>query len=416
MAIYHCCIKIGSRGKGQSAVAAAAYRSGAVLIDEQTGTVTDYSKKGGVVFSEIMLCKNAPMEYMDREILWNAVHSIEKASNAQLFREIEVSLPAELTFEEQKELIRKYVKENFVDSGMCADWSIHNKNDGNPHCHIMLTVRGIGDNGEWLPKSRKIYEYDAKGNKIKLPSGNCKCRKESVNDWNERYKVEEWRKAWADACNAYLDEKDRIDHRSYERQGTDRIPMIHEGFEARKIEREGGISERCELNRKIRQANREREQINKEFHRLDDERKAYEYYCSTFRPQSTAEADRGIDGDMSGYVRKLQKQALREADKYDDIHKTADCLTYICMHGITSERDFRERLCNDLSDDESRREMEENYMCMVSILYENSMSFRLEMERLEIEDVMKRLPDAGIFEVCDILNRNDKERQIGGER
>ena len=93
MAIYHCSIKIGSKGKGQSAVAAAAYRSGSTLTDENTETVIDYSKKRGIIYSEIMLCKNAPPEYNDRQTLWNAVHRIEKASNAQVYREIEVSLP-----------------------------------------------------------------------------------------------------------------------------------------------------------------------------------------------------------------------------------------------------------------------------------------------------------------------------------
>ena len=110
MAIYHCSVKIGSRGKGQSAVAAAAYRSGEKLTDQETGSISDYTRKGGVVFSEISLCDNATAEYADREVLWNAVHQIEKTKDAQLWREIEVALPKELDRAEQIETVREYVK------------------------------------------------------------------------------------------------------------------------------------------------------------------------------------------------------------------------------------------------------------------------------------------------------------------
>ncbi|MBR1445376.1 MAG: MobA/MobL family protein, partial [Firmicutes bacterium] len=124
MAIYHCSIKIGSRGNGQSAVAAAAYRSGDKLIDNETGIVSDYTRKGGVEFSEISLCENAPIEYSNRANLWNAVHEIEKTKNAQLWREFEVALPQELSREEQIETIREFVK-GLNQQGMCADWSLH---------------------------------------------------------------------------------------------------------------------------------------------------------------------------------------------------------------------------------------------------------------------------------------------------
>lgn len=69
MAIYHCSVKIGSKRKGQSAVAAAAYRSGEKLTDQETGSISDYTRKGGVVFSEISLCDNEPAEYADRAAL-----------------------------------------------------------------------------------------------------------------------------------------------------------------------------------------------------------------------------------------------------------------------------------------------------------------------------------------------------------
>ena len=259
MAIYHCSIKIGSRSNGQSAIAAAAYRSGDKLKDNETGQISDYTKKSGIVFSEISLCDNAPAEYSDREILWNSVHSIEKNKNAQLWREFEVALPQELNREEQKDTVRRFVK-GLNEQGMCVDWSLHDKGDGNPHAHIMATMRSITENGKWAPKSRKVYDLDENGQRIfqkvdKSGSKQYKNHKEDYNDWNKKERVEEWRAAWADCCNARLSERDRIDHRSYERQGIDQIPTVHEGYAARQIAAAGGTSERVEINNEIRQKN-----------------------------------------------------------------------------------------------------------------------------------------------------------------
>lgn len=417
MAIYHCSIKIGSKGKGQSAVAAAAYRSGSVLTDEQTGTVIDYSKKRGIVYSEIMLCKNAPSEYNDRQVLWNEVHKIEKASNAQVYREIEVSLPAELTLEQHKEIIREYVRINFVDRGMCADWSIHNKNDGNPHCHIMLTVREIGSKGEWLPKSKKVYDLDENGSRIRLKSGNYKSHKESTNDWNEQYKAEEWRASWAEICNRYLDKSDRIDHRSYVRQGKDQIPMIHEGFEARKIEREGGISERCELNRRIRRVNRERVHISSQLRILENRKNAIERYGSGFIGSDEIEELSGIGRDMGIYLRELQKEALEEssdnkdnADIHDELVRTAELLTYITFNNIRNISQLEEKLRT--VSDEDREETEDMYKELVSVLYSYDFKFRTKMIQREAEETEKSL----INKLDDYIGTAEKINDFLNER
>ena len=127
MAIYHLSVKIISRGKGQSAIASAAYRSGKRLYDKRYDEVKDFSNKRGIVYSDIQLPPEAPLEYLDREILWNAVERAEKKSNARLSREIEVALPKELSIPQQRLLLHDYIQENFVSEGMCADWSIHDK-------------------------------------------------------------------------------------------------------------------------------------------------------------------------------------------------------------------------------------------------------------------------------------------------
>lgn len=276
MAIYYLEVKIGSRGKGQSAVASAAYRSGTRLKDEEAEKTFNYNRKKDVVHSEISLCANARQEYTDRETLWNAVHKIEKASNSRLFREILVAIPKELKREEQIQLIREYVK-GLTDRGMCCDWNIHDKGDGNPHAHIMCTVRSITDRGEWAAKSRKEYVLDDNGNKIPLKNKDkngrtqYKSYKVDYNNWNEKERVEEWRSEWETCCNQYLSAENRIDHRSYERQGLEIIPQIHEGVAARIRDRLSLGSERCDYNRKVRQDNHKIQSINSQIRANEEE-------------------------------------------------------------------------------------------------------------------------------------------------
>ena len=273
MAIYHCSIKIISRGKGRSAVACAAYRSGTKLTDLATGKIFDYSNKPGVVFSEVLLPENAPAAFAgDRNILWDAVERKETRSDARLAREVEVALPREFTRQEQIDTVREYIIKNFVREGMCADWALHDKRDGNPHAHIMLTTRAFTRNGKWAEKSRTIYKLDPNGQKVPLidpETGEQKVRvrkgkgveklwqteKVPANDWNDRSKAEEWRAAWATECNRRLDRQHQIDHRSYARQAVEQEPTIHEGYAARKMESEGRVSDRCEINRETKALN-----------------------------------------------------------------------------------------------------------------------------------------------------------------
>lgn len=168
MAIYHCSIKIIKRSQGRSAVAAAAYRSGQKLTNEWDGITHDYTKKGGIVHSEILLPAHAPPEFSDRSTLWNSVEKIEKSRNAQLAREIEIALPAEIDRHSQIRLVRKYVQDIFVSAGMCADFSIHDKGDGNPHAHIMLTLRPLLENSEWGAKCRKEYNLDGLNKRLSM--------------------------------------------------------------------------------------------------------------------------------------------------------------------------------------------------------------------------------------------------------
>lgn len=209
-----------------SAVNAAAYRSGESLHDEQHGRVHDYRRKYGVVHTEIMLPEYAPREFEDRATLWNAVEKAEKRKDAQTARDIDMALPIELDRQEQIALVREYVKENFVDKGMCADFAIHDKGDGNPHAHILLTTRDVNATGF----AKKNREWNGKGN------------------------LKSWRENWAVACNERLQAKghsERIDHRTLEAQGIDREPTKHIGVAAKHMERKGVRNDRARINQGI---------------------------------------------------------------------------------------------------------------------------------------------------------------------
>jgi ATP-dependent exoDNAse (exonuclease V) alpha subunit len=199
-------IKIISRGKGKSAVAAAAYRAGEKIANEYDGAIHDYTRKGGVIHTEILLAANSPAEYTDRAVLWKAVAKVEKAKNAQLAQEIELALPLELTRKQNISLAYDYRNRYFVSAGMCADICIHDKNDGSPQAHIMLTMRPFSEDRTWGAKQKKEYILDPQGDKIYDPKKRqYKCKSIPATDWNEQTKAEEWRAGWAEAVNTALE-------------------------------------------------------------------------------------------------------------------------------------------------------------------------------------------------------------------
>jgi len=257
MAIYHFNSSIISRGKGQSAIASAAYRSGERLYSERYGKTSFYAREIPPV-SFILKPEHAPEWTLNRERLWNEVEKVEKAKNSQLAREINVALPVELNEKEQLELTKEYVQKNFVDEGMVADVSIHRDNETNPHFHVMLTMRPFNENGEWGAKSKRIILTDEEGNTLYYPNGDKKSRKQRTTDWDSREKLNDWRKNWADLTNKYLERKgiaERISEKSYAELGIQKEPTIHEGYVARQMEDKGKVSDRCQQNREIQKRN-----------------------------------------------------------------------------------------------------------------------------------------------------------------
>ena len=255
----HFDVKIIQRSKRQSAVASAAYQSGERLFSEYDQKQKYYSHKSEIVHTEIMLPPHAPPEYADRNTLWNAAEAIEKQWNSQLARRFVLAIPRELPRSQYADLIRDYCREFFVSKGMIADFAIHDKGDGNPHAHILLTMRAMDEQGKWLPKSRKVYDLDENGERIRLASGRWKSHKEDTVDWNEQYHAEEWRHGWKLVQNKYLElagSPERVDMRSYERQGLDVLPTVHMGAAVSALERKGIETNIGNLNRDIKAANR----------------------------------------------------------------------------------------------------------------------------------------------------------------
>jgi len=204
VASYHLSVKIIARSRRRSVVAAAAHRSRSSIKDKSQGRTFDYSRKRDLSHSEIILPENAPERFKDRAVLWNEVEKVERRHDAQLAREMELALPAELTLEQNIEFVREFVKTNFIDSGMIADVNIHTKKD-NPHAHILLTTREVNEHGF--------------GKKVRA--------------WNASAKLLHWREEWAKAQNQKLlsyGHDIQVDHKTFEDRGVALIPQIHIGF------------------------------------------------------------------------------------------------------------------------------------------------------------------------------------------
>ena len=316
MAIYHLEAKVVSRGTGRSACAASAYMSCSAIYNDYDGVQHDYTRKQGLVWEHVFLPDCAPAEWQDRAKLWNAVEEAEKTKDSRLAREFVVALPIELGKLDWINLLSKFIYQQFVNEGMCADVAIHDTDGHNPHAHILLTVRPLNENGTWQHKTEKEYlcvkdgeergftaaefkeaqkdgwekQYPYKVGKkkeymapsvaeaqglertSKYPKSTKYGRQNPISErWNSDEKLLVWRAAWADEVNLCLEQKgleERIDHRSFADQGKDEQPTIHEGVAARAMEKKGIVSDRCELNRQIRRDNALLRQIKAEVQKL----------------------------------------------------------------------------------------------------------------------------------------------------
>ena len=254
MAIYYFNVGIASRGRGSGAVASAAYRHGTKMKDVSTGRTYDYRGKDEVTHTEITLPQDAPDWAKQRyqtfagdcpeargEVakaslrLWEDVTLYEANSKnsrrdmAQLARKITIALPLELSHEQQVQLARGFMERSFAARGMVADWVIHSS-DGNPHLHVMLSLRDLGAEG-WGSKNRS---------------------------WNARSLLRGWRMEWANEANLALERAGftaRIDHRTLKEQGIELEPDTHNPYVAEHAEAAGEVAREKERIAQVRRDN-----------------------------------------------------------------------------------------------------------------------------------------------------------------
>ena len=330
IALYHFHVTQIKRSAGQSAVAAAAYRSGEKLHSEYYGEDSDYTRKGGVICSEILLPPQAPPSFSNRETLWNAVEKVERGKKAQLAYSFDIALQNEFSMEENIELARQFLLDNFVSRGMVVDFAVHSpdKEDGgisNPHFHVMCPIRPITQNGKWGNKQRREYVLDEHGNRIRDEAGNYVFNAVPTTDWGKPETLEFWREQWAQLCNSKFTEKGldcRIDHRSYDRQGEEQIPTQHEGPTVRAMEAKGIRTDKGDLNRWIRKTNAMLREAKQKIAALIDWLKAVKTELSKPQPPTLVEL-------LSAYYDKRNKGAYSSKAKIANLKKFSQAVSFL---------------------------------------------------------------------------------------
>jgi len=299
MAIYHFSAQVISRGRGQSAVASASYRSGDRLMDERTGEEKFY-RRNVEPDTMILAPSNSPEWVRDRERLWNEVERVEKRKDAQLAREINIALPKELSNDQQKELIKNYVQEQFVNKGMIADIAIHRDDKENPHAHVMLTTREITVDG-FGPKNR---------------------------NWNDRGLLEQWREEWANHANKALEKEgiqERISHLSHEARGLEQLPTVHLGHVAHEMEKRGVQTDRGNINRDRQEYNalvvdlqkyrEEKQALEQEKARQQEQKQKFEKFTTPSERVDLQNASKLLKAEPS---LKNIKDRSEQLDKWDE--------------------------------------------------------------------------------------------------
>ena len=337
MSLFHFHVTQVKRSAGQSVVTSAAYRAGEKLYSEYYGEVSDYTRKGGVICSDIFLPSHAPPEYKDRATLWNAVERAEHS--------FDIALQNELSLDENIALARQFVSEQLVSRGMIADFAIHqpDKKDGgipNPHFHVLCPIRPIEADGSWGRKQRRRYRLDEDGNRIIGKDGKPLFDAVPTTDWGNPETLEHWRQAWANMVNAKFKEKGltcRVDFRSYERQGLDQFPTVHEGVAVRQMEAKGITTDKGDLNRWIKKANNLLRDIRRKIVGLTDWIKAIKEELSKPRVPTLA-------GLLSDYYNARNAGAWSNKAKVKNLKDFAEAINYLTERGIATLEDLEAHL------------------------------------------------------------------------
>ena len=337
MSSYHFHVTQIKRSKGQSAVACAAYRSGEKLFSEYYGEVSDYTRKHGIIHTEILLPTHAPPEYSDRQTLWNSVEKAEQHPKAQLAYSFDIALQNEFSMEENIALARQFLLNEFVSRGMICDFALHlpDRKDGiqNSHFHVLCPMRPLDESGQWGAKQRREYVLDEHGERLRDKSGEYVFNAIPTTDWGSPETLEHWRKTWCDLCNSKFAEKgleERIDHRSYERQGVELLPTIHEGPTVRAMEKRGIQTEKGNLNRWIKAT-------NKMILAAEKKVNALEKWVSENRRSELIQS-------LNAYNSLRNAGAYSQTAKIKNLKELADDVNFLKENGIETFEDLQAKI------------------------------------------------------------------------
>ena len=345
IALYHFHVDQIKRSAGQSVVASAAYRASEKLHSVYYCEDSDYTNKGGVIYTEIFLPPHAPREYADRETLWNAVEKVEKGKKAQLAYSFDIAFQNEFSQEENIALARQFLTEHFVSRGMVVDFAVHEpeKEEGginNPHFHFLCPIRPMEQKGKWGLKQRREYVLDENGNRIPDGKGDYVFNAVPTTDWGSAETLEFWREQWAVMCNAKFEEKGldvRIDHRSYERQGVELLPTRHEGPTVRAMEKKGIKTEKGEFNRWINATNAFIRNLRKNLSLLLET--IQEIKAEMDKPQSAP-----VIIPLQRYFDMRNAKAYSQKARVSNLKELSDMANYLKANEIYTIEDLESRL------------------------------------------------------------------------
>ena len=288
VAIYSFNISNVSRSTGASTCATLAYISGEKIKDERTGKIYNYSHKDRIESVSVFLPKDVNPEYQDPGRLMNQIEKIEKTENARTGKKIIVALPREFDRTQRDEVLKNFIEKEITGRDFGCVVAVHNDLENhNPHAHILIPNRIFKD-GEFASAKRKSqYALDGNGEKIPVidpETGKQKIGERGRKVWLREFKdknplddkntLSQMRESWEEVCNKELSEENQIDHRSYKERGIEKEGTVHEGYAARKREKLGLISDRCEMNREILRVRNEYETAKEEADDLNEEMEA----------------------------------------------------------------------------------------------------------------------------------------------
>lgn len=307
MAIYHLSTKPVSRSSGRTATASIAYRAGIAIKDDRTGKEHDYTKRSGVVATQLHTPNNLQI---DRSELWNLAEATETRKNSRTAREIVVNLPHELPPADRRELVNDFAKDLADKYGIAVDVAIHTPDkegdNRNHHAHIMLTTRKL----ERL-ESGRIALTD----KSQLEMSNTQLKERNLPSAREELKL--IRKQWADMTNERLEHAQidaRIDHRSHAERGLDQLPTKKLGWEASALERKGIRTETGDYNRTVKEYNDTINEINYLDEAIEKQKE---------KLQAEAVAQRLAEARRERATQRAEEKAQRRQQEQKQIANTA---------------------------------------------------------------------------------------------